>query len=116
MIDHVFETGIFSKSKIFQSGPSVFLISLFEEIIVVKYHFEKYVVWDNISLASSKSNEKKGQLVLADKIVMVYIEGGEIYAHNIFFSSRESKLKYPRIDNFKAGVNEDDLLYDAIVL
>lgn len=47
---------------------------------------------------------------------MVYIEGGEIYAHNIFFSSRESKLKYPRIDNFKAGVNEDDLLYDAIVL
>lgn len=39
MIDHVFDTGIFSKSKVFQVGHSVFLISLFEEIIVVKYHF-----------------------------------------------------------------------------
>ncbi len=85
MIDHVFETGIFSKSKVFQAGASVFLISLFQEIIVVKYHFEKYVVWDNISLAPSKSSEKKGQLVLADKIVMVYTEAGEIYAHNIYF-------------------------------
>lgn len=51
----------------------------------MKYHFEKYVVWDNISLAPSKSSEKKGQLVLADKIVMVYTEAGEIYAHNIYF-------------------------------
>lgn len=39
MIDHVFETGIFSKSKIYQSGEDIFLISLFEEIIVVRYHF-----------------------------------------------------------------------------
>jgi hypothetical protein len=41
-IDHVFEIGIFSKSKIFQVGMNnfkVFLISLFEEIIVVKKHF-----------------------------------------------------------------------------
>jgi hypothetical protein len=56
MIDYAFEVGMFSKSKIFQEGPAVFLISLYEEIIVVKYHFEKYVVWDNISLTSSKGN------------------------------------------------------------
>ena len=39
IINKVFESGIFGKSKIFSLGPSVFLISLFEEIIVVKYHF-----------------------------------------------------------------------------
>lgn len=44
---------------------------------------------------------------MADKIVMVYTESSEISAHNIFFSFKESKLKYPRIDNFKANVNED---------
>ena len=107
MIDHVFEIGIFGKSKIYQEGPSVFLISLFEEIIVVKYHFEKYVVWDNISLAASKSNEKKGQLILADEIVMVYTENSDIFAHNIFFSFKDSKLKYPRIDNFKGNDNDE---------
>lgn len=86
MIDKVFELGIFGRSKIFHIGPSAFLMSLYEEIIVVRYHFESYVVWDNVSLAPSKSNEKKGQLVLADKIVMVYTENGEIFAHNIYFS------------------------------
>ena len=66
IIDRVFEVGIFKKSKIFHIGPSVFLISLHEEIIVVKHHFDRYVVWDNVSLAPNKSNDKKGQLVLAD--------------------------------------------------
>lgn len=39
------------------------------------------MVWDNVSIVSSKSNEKKGQLVLADKRIMVYTESGEIAAH-----------------------------------
>ena len=56
-----------------------------EEIIVIKRHFSKYVVWDNISVAASKSAERKGQLVLADKIVFVYSEANEITANNIFF-------------------------------
>jgi hypothetical protein len=35
---------------------------------------------------SSKSQEKKGQLILADKRILVYSENGEIFAHDIFFN------------------------------
>lgn len=51
-------------------------MELYEEVILIKKHFEKYIVWDNISILSSKSSEKKGQLVLADKRIMVYSEIG----------------------------------------
>ena len=54
--------------------------------------------------------------MLADKIVMVYTENGEIFAHNIYFSSEEGKLKCPNIDNFKGNDNDEEILYDAIVL
>ena len=63
-------------------------MSLYEEIVVIKRHFKKFIMWDNISIAASK-NSKKGQLVLADKIVWVYTEAGEISAHNIVFNPKK---------------------------
>jgi hypothetical protein len=71
-IDHVFEVGIFDKSKLYELDENIFLMSLYEEIILIKKHFNKYIVWDNVSIVSSKSQEKKGQLVLADKRILVY--------------------------------------------
>lgn len=75
-------------------------------------------MWDNIALAPSKSSGNKGQLVLANKIVMVYTELGEIFAQNIVFYNEDfySKLKTPKIDNFKGNDNDEEMLYDAIVL
>ena len=75
-IDHVFQKGLFHRSKIFHLENSVFLMSLYEEIIVIKRHFNKFVIWDNVSITASKSAERRGQLVLADKIVWVYTELG----------------------------------------
>ena len=34
---------------------------------------------------------------------MVYTELGEIFAHNIYFSPGEAKLKCPNIDNFRGS-------------
>lgn len=31
-------------------------MSLYEEIVVIRKNFGKFVVWDNVSIASSKSN------------------------------------------------------------
>ena len=81
----MFDFGIFTRSKIFFLSIELFMISLYEEIIVVKHHFGKYVVWDNVSLAHSKARVKRGQLVLADQIVLVYTENNQISAHNIYF-------------------------------
>jgi hypothetical protein len=47
---------------------------------------------------------------------MVLSKMGEIFAHNVYFSFGESKLKYPRIDSFKGNDNDEEILYDAIVL
>ena len=47
---------------------------------------------------------------------MVYTENGDISAHNIYFHKGEAKLKYPNIDNFKGNDNDEEILYDAIVL
>jgi hypothetical protein len=60
----------------YQIGKEAFIMSLYEEIVVIRKNFGKFVVWDNVSIASSKSNEKKGQLALADKRIMVYTEQG----------------------------------------
>lgn len=54
-IDHVFEVGIFDKSKLYELDENIFLMSLHEEIILIKKHFNKYIVWDNVSIVSSKS-------------------------------------------------------------
>lgn len=54
-IDHVFEVGIFDKSKIYKLDEDIFLMSLHEEIILIKKHFKRYIVWDNVSIVSSKS-------------------------------------------------------------
>lgn len=37
-----------------------------EEVILIKKHFDRYMVWDNVSVVTSKSQSKKGQLILAD--------------------------------------------------
>ena len=68
----MFEVGIFDKSKIYELDENIFLMSLHEEIILIKKHFKKFIVWDNVSIVSSKSQEKKGQLILADKRILVY--------------------------------------------
>lgn len=65
------------------------------------------MVWDNVSIVSSKSNEKKGQLILADKRIMVYTESGEISAYELFFNFEKAKLETPKIDSFKGNGNEE---------
>jgi hypothetical protein len=85
-IDHIFELGIFTRSKIYEIEKETFLLSLHEEVILIKENFEKYIVWDNVSVVSSKSQSKKGQLILADKNILVYSENVEIFAHEIFFN------------------------------
>ena len=52
---------------------------------MIKKNFDGYIVWDNVSVMSSKSQSKKGQLVLAEKTILVYSENADIYAHEIFF-------------------------------
>jgi hypothetical protein len=39
IIDYIFETGIFKKSKVFQVGNETFVLSLDEEIIVIRRNF-----------------------------------------------------------------------------
>lgn len=105
-IDHIFELGMFARSKIYEIEKETFLVSLHEEVVMIKKNWGRYIVWDNVSVVSSKSQSKKGQLILADKTILVYSELTEIYAHEIYFSDADSKLKMPAIDNFK-GNDED---------
>ena len=65
---------------------------------------------------SSKSQEKKGQLILADKRILVYSENGEIFAHDIFFNEEQSRINLPPIDSFRGNDNDEEILYDAILL
>jgi hypothetical protein len=92
------------------------LFSLHEEIILIKKNFHKYIVWDNVSVVSSKSESKKGQLSLAAQTIMVYSEKAEIYAHEIFFNDDDSKLQMPTIDNFRGNDNDEQILYDSLML
>ena len=64
-IDYIFELGIFTRTKIYEIEHETFLLSLHEEVIMIKKNFDGYVVWDNVSVMSSKSQSKKGQLILA---------------------------------------------------
>jgi len=73
-IDHIFELGIFTRSKIFEIERETFLVSLHEEIILVKKNYDCFIVWDNVSVVASKSQSKKGQLILADQSILVYSE------------------------------------------
>jgi hypothetical protein len=67
-------------------------------------------------VVSSKSQSKKGQLVLVDKKIMVFSENKEIYAHEIFYDDHYSKLSMPPIDSFKSNEEDDQVLYDSLML
>lgn len=64
----------------------MFLMGLYEEVILIKKHFDKYIVWDNVSIISSKGQTRKGQLVLSDRRFLVYSENDQIYAFDIYFN------------------------------
>ena len=76
---------MFNRTKIFEIEKDTFLFSLHEEIVLVKKNFNRYIVWDNVSVVSSKSQSKKGQLILIAQTILVYSEPAEIFAHEIFF-------------------------------
>ena len=107
---------MFNRTKIFEIEKDTFLFSLHEEIVLVKKNFNRYIVWDNVSVVSSKSQSKKGQLILIAQTILVYSEPAEIFAHEIFFEDIEKKLKMPTIDNFKGNDTEELVLYDALML
>ncbi len=73
---------------------------------MIKKNFNKYIVWDNVSVVSSKGESKKGQLALAAQTIMVYSEKAEIFANEIFFSTEDTKLHMPTIDNFRGNDND----------
>lgn len=83
---------------------------------MIKKNFNKYIVWDNVSVVSSKGESKKGQLALAAQTIMVYSEKAEIFANEIFFSTEDTKLHMPTIDNFRGNDNDEQILYDALML
>ena len=63
-IDHIFELNIFLRSRAFIIDENTFSLVLHEEFILIRKNFDRYIVWDNASVAASKSSDKKGQLVL----------------------------------------------------
>ena len=86
MIQFIFELGIFKKSKVYFIEEDTFLLSLYEEVIVVKKKFKKYLVWDNIEmLASKSSSDKKGELLLADEEIFLFEDKGQIHAFAVTF-------------------------------
>lgn len=80
-INKIFELGLFTRTKIYEIEKESFLISLHEEIILIKKHFTKFIVWDNVSVVSSRNESMKGQLSLTSQTIMVFSENGEISAH-----------------------------------
>ena len=50
------------------------------------------MVWDNVSVVSSKGSEKKGQLVLAEKRIMIYREIADVHSHELFFDFSKAKF------------------------
>jgi hypothetical protein len=75
-IDHIFELNLFSRTKIYEIDREAFLVSLHEEIILIKKHFNKFIVWDNVSVVSSRNESLKGQLSLTSQKIMVFSENG----------------------------------------
>ena len=71
-IDHIFELNLFTRTKIYEIEKETFLVSLHEEIILIKKHFGKFIVWDNVSVVSSRNETMKGQLSLTSQTIMVF--------------------------------------------
>ena len=92
MIQFIFELGIFQKSRVYFVEADTFLLSLYEEIIVVKKKFFKYLVWDNVEMLPSKnSSDKKGELILADEEIFLFEDKGKIHAYAITFENLNIK-------------------------
>ena len=107
IIDYIFESGIFKKSRAYQLGPETFILALYEEIIVIRRKFSKFMVWDNVSVVSSKGTEKKGQLVLAEKRIMIYREIADVHSHELIFDFAKAKFETPKIDSFRSNDSEE---------
>lgn len=60
---------MFELSKAYYLEQESFLLSLFEEIIVVRKQFSRYIVVDNTAIESMNFSDdsKTGQLLLVDK-------------------------------------------------
>lgn len=109
---------MFELSKAFYLGNETFLMSLFEEIIVVRKQFRKYIVVDNTAIATMNAADdtKTGQLVLVDKQKVVYNDQEGINVYNLLFVPRGDKIKMESVDNF-AAIDESQLrLYDGLLL
>lgn len=103
-ISNIPESGIFELSKAFYLGQESILLSLFEEIIVVRKQFQKYIVVDNTAIASMSvtDDSKTGQLVLVDKQKVVYNDHEGINVYNLLYVPREDKIQMQSVDNFAA--------------
>ena len=109
---------MFNLSKVFYLGNYTFLISLHEEIVVIRKQHKRYIIVDNICITSNRLTEesKRGQLVLIDAQKIIYNEVEQIYVYNFMYDRDSDKLKTELVDNFK-GVDEAQIiLYDGILL
>jgi len=109
---------MFNLSKVFYLGNYTFLVSLHEEIVVIRKQYKRYIIVDNICITSNRLTEesKKGQLVLIDMQKIIYNEIEKIYVYNFLYDRDSDKLKIELVDNFK-GVDESQIiLYDGILL
>lgn len=112
------EEGMFNISKVFYLGNYTFLISLHEEIVVIRKQYKRYIIVDNICITANRLTEesKKGQLVLIDMQKIIYNEIEKIYVYSFAYDRDNDKLKTELVDNFK-GVDESQIiLYDGIML
>ena len=117
-VSNIPEENMFELSKAFYLGKESFMLSLFEEIIVVRKQFQKYIVVDNAAIASMNVTEdsKAGQLVLVDRQKVVYNDHEGINVYNLLYIPREDKIKMESVDNF-AAIDENQLvLYDGLLL
>lgn len=78
---------MFDLSKIFYLGNKTFLLSLHEEIVVLRKQYSRYIIVDNICVTSNRLTEesKTGQLVLIDKSNIIYNENERIYVYSLIY-------------------------------
>lgn len=89
------EEGMFDLSKVFYLGNYTFLVSLHEEIVVIRKQYSRYIIVDNICITSSRLTEesKTGQLVLINMEKIIYNEMEKIYVYNFVYDRDSDKLK-----------------------
>ncbi len=107
---------MFEQSKVFFLKPDLIILSLYEEVVLLKKIFSKYHAVDNIRIKDFHVAEEGGQMAMIDSKTIIYSEASMIfvYFYEIIETTQKTYLVLSLIDNFKGNDSAIYVLYEGI--